>query len=311
MGNMANLMNKGSFIGAAFLCSFPGSLGLEAAAPPPPCHFTWFPSNDCFQKWDSFGDHVELGAFISRPPDPLKAEDLHTSILDSPDPAISKKSPRPKPRLWELAACSASAPGQQIRLPYPAPIYRNGDYADGPHLFWVGWNGPFPDAAHLQKLSALGEGTFLCALLADGIRCSNVVQITIRSDYDPTREPVVRVAALQPFRGKEIQQVGLWIVPPTPPDRNLTNFAAAEAQLEINGNAYGGQMAWEGPVDPLSPGTPFPQIISWTSSRPPFSDLNRTRVRAKLADPETTYFSAETELLNDGTTDYFDHAFAP
>ncbi len=305
-------MKKGSSISAVFLFCFLGFLGIGSASPPPPYSFTWFPSDDCFQKWDAVGDHAELGVFLPPGPAAPQVGDLHSSILNLVDPGASEKNPAPPPQLWELAVCSAADPERKIRLPYPAPIYQHGNLADGhSHLFWVGWNGPFPDPAHLQKLGALGDGTFLCALLADGIRCSNVVKITIRSDYDPIREPVLRVAAIQPLRGQEIQKVGVWIVPPLPQDRHLTNFAAANTQLEINGNSYGGMMAWDGPTYPLSPGISVPQIILWNAFRPPPSNLDKVHARAKLVDQDATYSSEETELLNDGTTDRFDRIFAP
>jgi len=303
-------MKKRVSISAVFYLYFIGCLGISAAAPQPPYYFTWFPSNDSFQRWDSIGDNVQLGVFLPRNTDVSKVENLHTSIMDSIDPSLLRKSPASEPRLWELAACSASDPEQKIRLPYPAPSYQNGNFTDGPHLFWVGWNGPFPDASHLKKLSQLGEGTFLCALLADGIRCSNVVKVTIRSDYDPTREPVVRVTAIQPLRGKEIQQVGIWIVPSTPKDRSLTNQVAAFAQLEVNGSPYGGsRMAWDGPVEPLPAGIPFPVVILWNASPPLMPKLDKAHVRAKLVDREKEYLSEEVEVLNDGTTDRFDRIF--
>jgi len=68
-------------------------------------------------------------------------------------------------------------------------------------------------------------------------------------------------------------------------------------------------MAWDGPVEPLPAGIPFPVVILWNASPPLMPKLDKAHVRAKLVDREKEYLSEEVEVLNDGTTDRFDRIF--
>ncbi len=210
-------------IGRVWICGVWLLLLVCARAQTPPgFSITWFPNNDSFRSWS------DPGLFVLHP--------IPAGLLQ----AIHPKS-------WELALYRTANPQDKLRIPAPAPVVQE-------ESGWALWDASaFKDLP--AALQSLGEGTFACAILADGRLCSNIVKITIRHDYTPTSEPVIRVTFLDTLPA----QIGIWIVPPTPPDPLLTNYVAAFPDLEFDGTwvtapFYGN---WEGDVGPLSPGQPY------------------------------------------------------
>jgi hypothetical protein len=82
----------------------------------------------------------------------------------------------------------------------------------------------------------MGEGTFLCAILGDGKRYSNVARVTIRHDYHANHGPMIRLTAVQPFGANDpIKYIGAWIVVKDSTDPNLTTTALRCPAWEVNG----------------------------------------------------------------------------
>src|ERR1019366_9482469 len=136
---------------------------------------------------------------------------------------------------WELGVTSVGDPSKKAIIALRNPH-------SGNSLDFSSWRpGDFRVPGELRdskidQLEAMGEGTFLCAILGDGKRYSNVAKVTILHNYSSSHEPMIRLVAMQPF-GKDdpIKYIGAWIVGPTPLDVNLTTTALHCPAWEVNG----------------------------------------------------------------------------
>ena len=239
-------------------------LAFAQAQTAPWFSITWFPNNDTFRSWD------EAGIFVLHPIPAGVCQTIH-------------------PKSWELALYRSANPQDKLRVPCPAPVVQE-------ESGWALW-----DAAAFKDLPAalqpLGEGTFTCAILADGKPCSNLVKITIRHDYTPGTEPVIRAV----FLDTPLAQIGIWIVPPTPADPLLTNYVAAFPDLEfdstwITAPTYG---TWDGAVGPLNPGQPY-GITYWLRQYQPPSEKPDAAAPHLPAQLRARFVERADDLLYEG-----------
>jgi hypothetical protein len=205
----------------------------------------------------------------------------------------------------EYAACSTSNPGKKWRISAIgdrnffqdiAQMTRGGNYGGGLYF----------DLDEASEMDALGDGTFLFAVLIDGVRCSNVIRVKIQHDYNAKAEPPLRVFAIQPLKGDTIQQLGVWVVPPVLNEK-LTNFVASAVDLSIDGTWHTTSVGiWTGPVSPLKPWESAGENCYFENYVPPIVPFKHAKVQARLLD----YTSAVTDLSFDPSdTRQFDRAF--
>jgi len=232
------------------------------AAPDSSLSITWFPNNDTFRAWS------DPGIFVLHPIPPAEYQSAH-------------------PKTWELALYQTVNPQNKLRVPCPAPVVQDSG--------WAAWDeAAFKDQTLFAALQPLGEGTFIAAILADGKPCSNLVRITLRHDYSPFSEPVIRVTFLDTPR----PQIGIWIVPPTPADPLLTNYVAAFPDLEfdstwITAPTYG---TWDGAVGPLNPGQPY-GITYWLRQYQPRPEKSDTPAPALPTHLSARFVERPDDLL--------------
>ncbi len=146
-------------------------------------------------------------------------------------------------------------------------------------------------------MDSTGDGTFLFAVLIDGVRCSNVIRVTIKHDYDAKMEPPLRVFAIQPLSGDTVQQLGVWVTPPVA-DKKLTNFVASAIDLSIDGEWHTTSVgAWDGAVYMLKPNVSDGESCFFDFYKPPIAPFKRAKVQARLLN----YTSAITEVSFDSS----------
>lgn len=252
-------------------------------SPAPTCTITLIPNNDTFNSW--LLDRPDTNGFVSS----ITVEHV----------GVDKGK-------MEFAVCSSSHPEQHRRfgkadsdylLPDLTRVPVGGTYGGGIYFYK---NGSLP-------VSEMGEGTFLIAILIDGVRCSNVIHVTIQHDYDATKEPPLRVFATQPLTGNLITRLNVWIVPPKL-DPKLTNIAASDAELAVDGGNWRTPRPGTtcGPVYPLQPGMPFMSTCLLDFYNPSIPSFRHAKVQARLLD----FTSKETEISYDPTdAKLFDKAF--
>ena len=195
----------------------------------------WFPPNDTLPSWN----WVKIGG------------DNPNAIKIFPANYLQKFPDEVKK--WVLGVTSINDPSQRATIPLETPHWGNRlDFSD-----WMPGEGDLTETK-MAPLEAMGEGTFLCAILGDGKRYSNVAKVTIRHSYDVSREPVIRLIAVQPY-GKDdpIKYIGAWLVAPTSCDVHFTTTAVHCPVWEVNGR-------WR--MEPGNPSGfvfPLPCGISW------------------------------------------------
>lgn len=114
--------------------------------------------------------------------------------------------------VWEFAVRSLASNGIGMRLKFQGlDPFPKGEIGN---LFGGSINSYQFGKDQIKQLNDLLEGTFECAILGDGVRCSNVGQLTIDHSYSGDSDPVIRVVAIQPVAGDQVTEIGVWIVPP-------------------------------------------------------------------------------------------------
>jgi hypothetical protein len=177
----------------------------------------WFPPNDVLPSWN----WVEVGG-----------GNYNTMKIFPVD--YSQKFPD-EVKEWKLGVTPVNDPGKRVTVPLETPHWVN-------RLDFSRWMpggirvpGELRDSK-IDRLEAMGEGTFLCAILGDGKRYSNVARVTIRHDYMPNHEPMIRLVGVQPFGENDpVKYIGAWFVAKSPPDPNLTTTALSCPAWEVNG----------------------------------------------------------------------------
>ena len=101
--------------------------------------------------------------------------------------------------------------------------------------------------AHLRRMGALPPGTYRMALLLNGVRASNVVEITLDPDFDPAKAPTLQLGVLEPTPLGTRAELVLWAIGPTPPEKNLTPCDLYWTKIVVDGVLRGFGCAWSGP----------------------------------------------------------------
>lgn len=199
------------WIFAFFLSIFPHFLSGKRAAEAI-CSIALHPFNGTFTGWGQ--DQFEAVIDVT----PLKSQSGHTKIQS-----------------WEFAIRSLTHPEKTMRLQHESFMVHK---EIGAGLGGSGYFKQFTEK-QIQNLNGLGEGTFECAILVNGVRCSNVVLVRIDSEYKPTKEPVLRVVPIQPVGVDHVTHIGIWIVPAQKPGSRLTCFSPnAKLILVVDGIEY-------------------------------------------------------------------------
>jgi hypothetical protein len=217
-----------------------------------PWMVTWFPWNATYASWDWTGGGRSI--------------------------TIESEGPTPFPasvKTWDLAVCSASDPARQALIPLPNPLSVD---AHGNRNLDLGlWTpGGFPAG----QLDALGEGTFLCAIVGDGQRHSNVSRVNISHDYQRTPMAGVRVFALA-FPDEDIRRIAVRVVPAPGEDLHLMDLAFPA--ISVKGTWHRPTMMnWEGPNSELNSGESYVRIVSLDNYNPPIPTFKKADVEVKL-----------------------------
>jgi hypothetical protein len=178
---------------------------------------------------------------------------------------------------WELAVCSVTHPGKRLLVPLPNPLSIN---ADGSRFMDLdAWTpGRFP----VGKLDALGNGTFLCAVIGDGHRYSNVARATINRNYAPVPVPGITVAGIS-FPGDAIHEIALRVVPSAQDKLYSTDiyfpFVCVDGTWSVERVG-----AWSGRVVALKPGEPQLEIIRLDFWLPAVTPFKKARVQVKIVE---------------------------
>ncbi len=140
-------------------------VGTLASLPAPrrldPVDRQWFPWNPTYSSWDWTSDSPSIT--------------IEASNLEGFPAGV---------KAWSLAVCSANDPSRKVTVPLPNPLLV--DSSGGRGLDLAPWT---PGRIPVAPLDALGEGTFLCAILGDGQRYSNVSRVIISHSYQRTVLP--------------------------------------------------------------------------------------------------------------------------
>jgi hypothetical protein len=168
---------------------------------------------------------------------------------------------------WEFAVCSVANPTKRARVSLPDP-----------HDMSLGkWTpGEFP----VDKLEALGEGTFLCAILGDGRRYSNVSRVTINYSRRPDSKPTIRILAVTAPEG-DIRGIGLWVIPA--PSQAIHVYDVCRPYICINGkwSGPGFEASWNMP-NGVIPETGWGTTVSLQNYDPPIKPFKKAQVRVKI-----------------------------
>ncbi len=242
---------------ALFVMSILAALPVRADAPaaPPPWTVIWFPWNATYASWDWTGE----GPSIT-----IEASDVDHF------PATVKT--------WSLAVCSVNDPvGHKTLVPLQNPFVSDPNGSHGLDLaLWT------PGRIPVSKLDELGEGTFLCAILGDGQRYSNVSRVTISRTYQRSLVPGVSVVAL-PFPDTDVRQLAVRVVPG--PNDRLDMFDLVYPSFSINGFWSRPRMLnWRGSTTILQPGRAYVRIVSLDRYDPPIAPFNKAEVQVKIVE---------------------------
>ncbi len=113
------------------------------------------------------------------------------------------------------------------------------------------------DQDQLRRIGSVGAGDYRLALLINGVRASNVIAFKIDPSFDILKAPVLYLGIDEAPPGVDMGALLVWIVGPTPPDPQFTNFAMAFADIFVDGKALKKDpRPWSGPVGPYQSGKP-------------------------------------------------------
>jgi hypothetical protein len=226
------------------------SLPLHAESAP--WNVVWLPWYPTYASWDWTGE----GPAVT-----IEASNIETF------PASVKT--------WSLAVCSANDPSRKATVPLQNPLIH--DSSGGNGLDLAPWT---PGRIPVGALDALGEGTFLCAILGDGQRYSNVSRVIISHTYQRTQMPGVSVVAL-PFPDNDVRRIAVRVVPG--PDDHLDTCDLIYPVFSINGSwSRPRKLNWKGNSFVMQPGKPHVRIIDLANYDPPIPPFNKATVQAKI-----------------------------
>ena len=243
---------KAFALGISLMAGMLASLPLHAESPP--WTVIWFPWNPTYASWDWTGESPSIT--------------IETFNLESFPAGV---------KTWSLAVCSATDPSRKALVPLQNPLVI--DPRGGRGLDLALWT---PGRIPVGPLDALGEGTFLCAILGDGQRYSNVSRVIISRTYQRTLVPGVSVFAL-PFPDNDVRRLAVRVVPG--PGDHLDMFDLVYPALSINGSwSRPRTLNWKGTNSILQPGKPYVRIVNLNNYDPPIAPFNKADVQAKIVE---------------------------
>lgn len=171
---------------------------------------------------------------------------------------------------WELAVCSVADPAKRALVPLPDSL----SIELGLFYTWM------PGRFRIDKLEALGDGTFLCAIIGDGRRYSNVSRVTINRAYVADPKPGITLTGIS-FPSHDIHAIAFRVVPA--PGEKLYRMDLAFPFVCVDGTwSMTGMCSWEGPNDQLEPGMPYLGIVGLGGHLPPLTPFSKARVQLKI-----------------------------
>jgi hypothetical protein len=229
-------------------------LRADALPPPTPWNVIWFPWNATYASWDWTGDGPSITV------EPSDVDHFPASV-----------------KTWSLAVCSAKDPSRKTLVPLENPLVSDPNGSRGLDLaLWT------PGRIPVSELDEMGEGTFLCAVVGDGQRYSNVSRVTINRSYQRTALPGVSVVAL-PFPDPDVRQLAVRVVPG--PDDHLDMFDLVYPSFSINGSWSRPRMlSWKGTNSILQPGKSYVRIVKLDKYDPPIAPFNKAEVQVKIVE---------------------------
>jgi len=227
---------------------------LPLRADTPSWTVTWFPWNPTYASWDWTSE----GPSIT-----IEASNIETF------PANVKT--------WSLAVCSANDTSHKANVTLPNPLVV--DPHGGRGLDLAVWT---PGRIPVGPLNVLGEGTFLCAILGDGQRYSNVSRVIISHDYQRKMMPGVSVVAL-PFPENDVRRLAVRVVPDA--GEQLDMFDLVYPAVSINGAwSRPRTLNWKGSNVILQSGKPYVRIVDLGRYEPPIAPFNKAEVQVKIVE---------------------------
>jgi hypothetical protein len=231
-------------------------MAVPVPADTPAWSVIWFPWNATYSSWDWTGGTPSITV---------------QSVNNDTFPTSVKK--------WSLGVCSARNPSTKTLVPLPNPYSIDGH---GKRVLdlerWTPGSVGFP----ISQLDALGEETFLCAIIGDGQRYSNVSRLTISHPYQHTPPPGVQVFAL-PFIDHDIHRIAVRLVPPASPDDAIYAMDLAYPAVSINGSwSRPSTLAWAAPNTQLQAGTTYVWVVDLDHYDPPISPFKKADVQVKI-----------------------------
>ena len=172
---------------------------------------------------------------------------------------VEIRSASDNPRIAELPLCWTDG-GLGIHDTFaPGKIFRGQKYA-GDEL----------SRSAVRRIGALADGDYRVAMIVNGIRCSNVAQLKVDSQFNPQDEPTLKLVCLDPGPGQALPYLGVRAIGPTPQDPDLTNQAVAFAQIVVDGVEHvRKETVWRGPVGPIQSGRILTRILDISTNLNP------------------------------------------
>jgi hypothetical protein len=173
---------------------------------------------------------------------------------------------------WEFAACSATNPGKTAREPLATCLADNTWELDR----WLPGNFP------VDRLAALGDGTFLCAILADGQRISNVSRVKIDRAGEPILGPGIQISPVILFHD-DIRVLAIRLIPA--PGQHIHLFDLYCPYLCVNDLwSHPSISAFDGVNMELKPGSVQGMIAGFDAFDPAIKPFKEAKVRVKFTE---------------------------
>jgi hypothetical protein len=143
------------------------------------------------------------------------------------------------------------------RIPAQEYFYADNGTRDERPPHPEGSRNDFNDGDDLRHIGEVNSGNYCMALLINGTRASNVIAFKIDPAFDATKASVLTAGMDEASPGEAVGSLLVWIVGPSPEDPQFTNYAAAFADISVDGVVLKQTIqAWAGPVGPYQSGKP-------------------------------------------------------
>jgi hypothetical protein len=138
---------------------------------------------------------------------------------------------------------------------------------------WV--PGHFP----IDDLASLGDGEFLCAVLGDGKRYSNVSRVTIDHNFKYDAKAVIRIVPIA-YPEQKFRRFLLWVVPG--PGQAIYPYDVCNSYLCLNGIWTELEWPWSGPNEKIPIGQGYAVIGGIGNRQPPLQPFEKGEMQVKI-----------------------------